>query len=234
MKKMMGFGAVLLIIGLILFAMSAPDGYDLLFNKVKIEDKTFSEYEENDVAYGEIKYVVSKIGTLEERSKLFGIPVFSVTGSLYLIADNGGYVLIDVRDGADKFDEITEQTAARLADSTKDTTSSADFVGRAVEVTDEQYDLVKSYFDGQNVDESQWGLAISLYVLVQFDTGLIVMQLCISLGLVVIGIILLVISRRYRFGKEVFVGEKLPGEETGREPAGPKSDEKEESTEDAE
>ncbi|MBR6101334.1 MAG: hypothetical protein IKP95_02805 [Ruminococcus sp.] len=211
MKKLMGFGAVSLIIGLILFALSAGDLFGLIFGRVNIEDKTYGTYEEGEVASGDIKYIVSKIGHLQENEKIFGIPFSKKTGTLYLIADNGGFVIIDVREDTAVYDEILEQTAARTQGLIDDTVSHVEFTGRAVEVTDEQFQMVSDYFAAQGLTQEYWENAISLYVLVQLDNSVTVIQTAVCCTLILVGLILLLIARRHRT-ETVYVYEKIPEE----------------------
>ena len=217
MKKTLGIGILMVIIGLVLFAFAAADAFGLVFRKVNIEDKTFGSYESGEVAEGEIKFVAAKIGTAEESRKLFFIPLGKTQSTLYLIANNGGYIMIDVREDTGKFDEITEQTAAYLAEKGDAPTSSAAFMGRAEDITDEQLAMLVKHYEDLNISPADWEFAVSSLVLVQFDLSLTVTELCICFGFIFIGIILMMISRRYRYGETVFVGENTPGEKAEKE-----------------
>ena len=61
-------------------------------------------------------------------------------------------------------------------------------------------------------EKEYWQSSISLYVLKEFDSTSSIVEVCISGALLLIGIVLLIISRRYRYGEEVYVGEKIPEE----------------------
>lgn len=213
MKKTLGFGVLSVIIGLVLLVFCASDAYSVIFKKQNIEDMTYGTIEKGDVAEAEIKYVVAKIGTLEKSRKLFFIPLGSAENALYLIADNGGYVTIEVREDTDVYDEIAAQTAEYLEERADAPTTSHRFLGIAEEISDEQLELLRKHFEELNVSADNWEFAVSSMVLTEFDLTLTVIELCICFGFVMIGVILMLISRRYRFGETVFVGEKVPGEE---------------------
>lgn len=213
MKKTLGFGIVSVMLGLVLLAFCASDAYGIIFKKSNIADMSYGTIEEGDVAEGDLQFVVTKLGTREESRHLFFIPLGSQEAAYYLIADNGGYVTIDVRTDISDFDEIAAQTAEYLAGNAGAPTVTHRFIGRADEISDEQLALLRAHFEEINLSESDWEFAVSSMVLTELDVTLTVIELCICFGLILIGIILLLISRRYRFGETVFVGEKVPGEE---------------------
>ena len=213
MKKTLGFGVLSVIIGLVLLIFCATDAFSLVFKKSNIDDMSYGTIEKGDVAEGEIKFVVTKLGTLEDSRHLFFIPVGKTETALYLIADNGGYVTIQVREGIDDYDQITAQTAEYLADRAGAPTVSHRFLGVAKEINDEQLALLKAHFEQLSISDEAWQYAVSSMVLTEFDLTMTVIELCICFGLVFIGVILMLISRRYRFGETVFVDEKIPGEE---------------------
>ncbi len=212
MKKTLGIGIICVIIGLVLFAFVAGDFFNLLFRKVNINDKRFDSYESGEIAEGDLRFVMAKLGTATESKRIFGIPVADAEAEFYLISDNGGYVVIDVREGAESFDSLLEQTAKYISEQGDEPAQGERFIGKAVEITDEQLALVSAHFEAQNLKPEDWQLAISSLVLVQLDTTFIVIQLCISFAFILIGAILLLLSRRYRFGETVFVGEMTPEE----------------------
>lgn len=212
MKKTLGIGLVMVIIGLVLFAFAATDAFSLVFKKVSIEDKTFGSYQSGEIAEGEIKFVAAKVGTIEDNRSIFFIPLGKEEYSLYLIADNGGYVMIEANEGTADLDEITEQTKVYLTEDGAAPTASTRFTGKAAQITDEQLALLTKHYEDMNLSPSDWQFAVSSMVLVQFDVTITVIELCICFGFIFIGVILMIVSRRYRFGETVFVGEKTPGE----------------------
>ena len=213
MKKTLGIGIISVILGMVLLAFCASDAFGLIFQKTNLNDLSYGTIEKGNVAQGEIKYVVAKLGTLEESRHLFFIPLGKRDTALYLIADNGGYVTIAVRSDVSVFDEIAAQTADYLAGRAEGTTSSHSFLGIAREISDEQLNILKDHFNEMNLNYNDWQYAVSSMVLEEYDLTMTVIELCICFGLILAGIVLLLISRRYRFGETVFVGEKAPGEE---------------------
>ena len=209
MNKKMAVGVILLMLGLIALALIATEIYGVLFNRVNIEDKTYYSFEEGELGECELKYVLGKTGELKVRKTVFGIPLLNADASLYAIVDNGGYVFLQVDKDRDKFDSLMAQTDSYKS-GTGTASESVSFLGKAVEMTDEQMALVTEYFAEKGVSTEVWMNNTSLYVLVQTDTVLLIIQCCISGGMMLIGIILLIRSRRDRFGETVYVGEEPP------------------------
>lgn len=204
MNKGVAAGVIMLMIGLILLALSASDGYTLAFNKVKIEDTSFDSYEKNEIAEGNITYVVAKVGETELSRKMFGIPYKKVNSSIYLISDNGGYVMIQTDTDTASFDELVKKAED---DAPAEEMQAIEYVGKAIEASDEIYGILEKYFADREIPKEYWENAISLYVLERFDASVVIVQLCISGGFILLGILLIVIFRRYVQGKEVYVGE---------------------------
>ena len=215
MKKTLGIGIISVILGLVLLAFCATDAYSLIFRKSNLEDMTYGTIEKGDVAQGDIKYIVAKLGTVEDSRHLFFIPMGSDNTALYLISANGGYVTVSVRNDISDYDEIAAQTAEYLAGRAETTTASHSFLGVAREISDAQLYVLKGHFEEMNLNDSDWQYAVSSMVLEEFDVTMTVIELCICFVLLLAGVILLMISRRYRFGETVFVGEKVPGEGSG-------------------
>ena len=228
MKKTLGIGIVSVLLGLVLLAFCATDAYSLIFKKSNLEDMSYGTIEKGDIAQGDIKYVVAKLGTVEESRHLFFIPLGSDETALYLIADNGGYVTVSIRNDIADYDEITAQTAEYLAGRAESTSVSHSFLGIARKITDDQLEILNRHFAEKNLSDSDWQYAVSSMVLEEFDVTMTVIELSICCVLILAGIILLMISRRYRFGDTVYVGEKSPedhGETEKKEDAQSSSDE---------
>lgn len=214
MNKGITAGVITLIIGLLLVALTATDAYTLAFDKVRIEDKSYGSYEENEIAEGEIGYVIDKVGEAKMTKKLFGISYKKVTAPIYMISDNGGYVLLQSDKDADKLEILCRQTKDYFAGSRSDLPETIKYIGKATEVSDEILQVLDAYFTANNVPADNWEYAVSLYVLVGFDMTAVVFQLCLSFALVFVGILLILIFRRYVQGDVVYVGEAPPMEAT--------------------
>ncbi len=230
MNKLTAIGAAFLMLGLIMLALISSDVYTMAFKKVNMDDKTFKNYKEGEIAEGDIgknRFLIAKIGNMEVRKKIFGLPLIKKDSSLYLVelGNGGGYILIQVSDEREKFDELLSKTEAAVSQSDPSLMEHTEFIGKAIEVTDEQMNILKRFFDEKNVEEEYWQRSTSLYVLVQFDKTLVIIELIVSCSLIFLGVMLIMAGRRSTFGQTVYVGEKPPIEE------GAEGAEKEEATE---
>lgn len=219
MNKRMAFGCVSVILGLVLLALTASDAIGMLFDRVKIEDKDYTNYEGGEIVDAKLTYVLGNMGTVKAKKKLFGIPYKTVDASLYLIQDNGGWVIIEACEDTAELDRAAEQTAQYFANAAAVPTASVDFTGKAVEINDDQLSAAIDYFSGVHIDSEVWQNATSLYVLVQFDAARVTIQLCIAGCFILIGVILLIAARRNTFGETVYVGEEPPAQENTAESA---------------
>jgi len=213
MNKGIGIGVVFLLIGLLLFALTAPDIYMMNFGRVNIEETGYGSYENAQIAEGDIGYVVDKVGEAKYSRKLFGIPYKKVSVPVFMIMDNGGYVLLHSEKDADALERIRQQTADYLSGVTQTEPEKVHYIGKATEVSDEIMEVLEKFFGEKNIDEENWQNAMSLYVLVGFDESTIIIQLCIAGGFALIGIFMMIFFRRYVQGDVVFVGEKPPSED---------------------
>lgn len=210
MNKGVGTGVIFLMIGLLLFAIISTDAYSLAFGKVRIEDKSYGTYENHEIAEGEIEYVVDKIGEATMKKKLFGIPYSTVTVPVYIISDNGGYVLLQSEKDADKLETLRQQTVDYFGGVRSEKPDKISYLGKATEISDEMLQVLDAYFTVRHVPAENWEYAISLYVLVGMDMTMFVVQMCISFGMIFVGILLILIFRRYVQGEVVYVGEEPP------------------------
>ena len=219
MNKRMAVGVIVLVLGLVMLGLIATDVYTMAFDRESIEDKEFYSYEKGQAAEADLRYITDRIGTVKYKKRLFGIPISTLDASLYLIVDNGGYVIIEAAEGKEDFDRIVERTKEYINGSISEQTETVAFVGRAEEITDEQLAVAGEYFAGKGIADEVWQNSTSSYVLVQINKSFLIIQLCIAFGFIFIGIVLLIIARRYTFGRPVYVGEKPPEEEKAEEAA---------------
>lgn len=213
MNKGIGIGVVFLMIGLLLLALTASDAYMMSFGKVSIEETGYGSYENSQIAEGDIGFVIDKVGEAKLTKKIFGIPYKKVSAPLFMIMDNGGYVLLHSNRDEQQLERIRQQTADYYSSgSSTQPPEAIHYVGKATEVSDEIMDVLEKFFSEKGISEEAWQNAMSLYVLVEFDSSIVVIQLCIACGLILIGIFMMIFFRRYVQGEVVFVGEKPPTE----------------------
>ncbi len=213
MKKALGPGVLCVIIGLVLFAFVAGDCFNMVFRKVDMEDKNFGAYESGEICDGEIKYIIADLGSYEDSRRLFGIPFSKVDTRLYLISGNGGYLTVEARSDLDAFDQLCTSTRSYLNQTEKQAGNSIRFLSKARELNDDQLAMIKAHFDAQGVNPGDWEMVMSSMVLAELDLTLLVVQVSVSFGLILIGVVLLLLARRSRYGETVFVGEMTPEEE---------------------
>ncbi|MBR1393819.1 MAG: hypothetical protein IJ561_08315 [Ruminococcus sp.] len=213
MNKPMAAGFITIIIGLVMLALTVSDAMGLFFGRTNIEKISFDGFEEGETVEGDLSFIVGRVGEIQTKKRFFKIPYKTVTSVMYVIVDNGGYVLLEAVDDTAALDELTAQTAAYLEGTSDRPAGSVSFTGKATEITDDELALAAVYFEGRHIETSSWQETTSLYVLVQIDKTAIIIQLCITGGLILIGVILLIIARRYTYGETVYVGEEPPAPE---------------------
>ena len=216
MSKRMAAGVIVLMVGLILLAIIATDVYNMAFKKTNIEDKSYGGIEDGEFIDGELTFVFDKVGELETKKRFFGIPYKKVTSSVYAVVVNGGYVLLQSSDDTDKLDSMVEDTKKYLnGEKQSSELEKYIFTAKAVEINDKQLEITGEYFSSKGVDSTVWKDRTCSNVLIFLDKTMLIAELCISCGLIFIGVILIILGRRSTFGETVYVGEHPDTEESG-------------------
>lgn len=224
MNRAIRISLLVLALGLIMTVLSVSDTYSLLFRHKKLLDKSHTDIENSEMISGDIDYVIADVGEGKMTKKLFGIPYGSVKSHYYLILLNngsegvGGYVLIESSEGSDRLYELYAATKQMLAGFDPTMPEPYKLDAKATEVTADEEAMLDSYFTGKT-DPSDPQLVLgenweaSMYALRETNYTLIVVQICVSLFVVIVGAVLLIVFNRMKTieGATVYVNE-FPGE----------------------
>ncbi|GEM_PF-4588607 len=221
MNRAIRISILVIMIGLVLTVLSVSDAYGLAFRHRKLLDKSYTNLENNEMISGDIDYVVAKLDRGTMTKKIFGIPYKKVDCGYYLIVltskenNVAGYVLIEAEDTS-KLDELHSATLEVLAGTRapEDMPSAYTLDAKATEITDDEHAMLDAHFDGtgdpndpQLLMGENW--EASLYVLRETGYTVMIVQLCVGLGIVLIGAVLLIVFNRLKpvEGETVYVNE---------------------------
>lgn len=235
MNRAIRISILVIMLGLILTVLSVSDAYGLAFRHKKLLDKSYSNLENNEMISGDFDYVVGRLDRSKRWKKLFGIPYKKVDIGYYLIVLTGkddnvaGYVMFEAEDTA-KLDELYTATLEMLAGTRSEMPSPCGLQTKAVEITDEEREMLEAHFERTSDPNSPQLLMgenweASLYVLHETNYTFIIVQISVALGIVLVGVVLLVIFNRLKpeEGETVYVNEfpDLPLEDDPDSPEAP-------------